>query len=517
MAETQDTKLGAAWPAQPLSNATLGSLPKHIRVPKYDRSQMKIGIVHIGPGAFFRGHQAVYMDDVMNTENDLRWGICAVSLKSPNFRDSLKPQDNLYSVVEQFQAGDAVRVIGSIAKTMVAFENPKAVIDQMADPDVKLVTLTVTQKGYYYDNKSGQLDFNHPDIKKDLEDTADPVSTVGYLVAALEKRMKNGTPPFTVMSCDNLPGNGNILRSVVLAYAGHKSPELRKWISDNVAFPNTMVDRIVPQTTAEQVQKITSHGIADAWPIYTEPFRQWIIEDNFSNDMPDVQEAGATLVEDVVPYELMKIRILNGSHMALGPVGYLSGYAIGNLALENPAIKKFIDGFMDEVIHTLLPVPGINIAEYKQDILDRISQLPDDLTRLARNGSQKVPSRFLDPLRDAIPRNTPYDHMAFAIAAWMKYLKGYNAAGDAFDINDEEGIRMGLQDLARNSNGDPHPLLAVRQIFGPDLSSHRPFVQKIETWLHAIESKGMLNALQEFEESLKDSPEAGPAQSAPQP
>lgn len=499
-----------------LSNQILGTLPAHIEVPRYDRSQVKIGIVHIGPGAFFRGHQGVYIDDVMN-EGDLRWGICAVSLKSPNVRDALKDQDNLYSVVRQFSAGDSVRVVGSIAKAMVAFENPKAVIDQMADPDVKLVTLTVTQKGYYYDAKSGQLDFNHPDIKKDLEETSDPVSTVGYLVSALEKRMKNGTPPFTVMSCDNLPGNGNVLRSVVLAYAGRKSPELRRWISENVAFPNTMVDRIVPQTTQEQVQKITSHGIEDAWPIYTEPFRQWIIENKHSNEMPDVEKAGATIVEDVVPYELMKIRILNGSHMALGVVGFMAGFQIGNVALENEGIKKYIEGFMDEVIHTLPPVPGINIADYRQDILDRISQLPDDLTRLARNGSQKAPSRFLEPLRDAIPRNTPYDHIAFGIAAWMKYLKGYDATGAAFDINDEEGLRMGLQDVARNSNGDPHPLLAVRQIFGPDLTSHRPFVQKIEKWLHAIETRGMMNALQEFEESLKDKPQpAAAAKPAPQ-
>lgn len=499
-----------------LSNESLNSLPPEIEVPRYDRSQVKVGIVHIGPGAFFRGHQAVYMDNVMN-EGDLRWGICAVDLRSPSRRDALQPQDYLYSVVEQSQAGDSVRVVGSVVKFLVGSENPRAIIDQMADPDIKLVTLTVTQKGYYYDSKSGQLDFNHPDIKKDLEETSDPVSTVGYLVSALERRMKNGTTPFTVMSCDNLPGNGDVLRSVVLAYAGRKSPELRRWISENVAFPNTMVDRIVPQTTPGQVQKIKTHGIEDAWPIYTEPFRQWIIENKHCNDMPNVEKAGATVVEDVVPYELMKIRILNGSHMALGVVGFMAGFQLGNVALTDARMKSYIQGFMDEAIETLPPVPGIDIPKYRQDTLDRISEMPDDLTRLARNGSQKVASRFLEPLRDAVSRGTPYDHIAFGIAAWMKYVKGYDANGAVFDINDEEGLRMGLQDVARNSNGDPHPLLAVRQIFGPDLSSHKPFVQKIEKWLHAIEARGMMNALQEFEESLKDKPEpAAAAKPAPQ-
>ena len=257
-----------------LSNQTYTSLPETIDVPQYDRSQVKTGIVHIGPGAFFRGHQAVYIDDVLNN-GDLRWGICAVSLKSTGMRDTLQQQDYLYTVVRRFASGDVPRVIGSITKAMVAYENPKAVIDQMADPDVKLVTLTVTQKGYYYDSKTGQLNFEHPDIKKCLGEASDPVSTVGYLVAALDKRMKNGTAPFTVMSCDNLPGNGELLRNVVLAYAGQKSQELRQWISENVAFPSTMVDRIVPQTTETEINRVRKKSnIKDGWPIYTEPFHR---------------------------------------------------------------------------------------------------------------------------------------------------------------------------------------------------------------------------------------------------
>lgn len=500
-----------------LSQQSLDSLPSDIETPDYDRSQVKTGIVHIGPGAFFRGHQAVYIDDVLK-EGDLRWGICAVSLKSTSMRDALEKQDYLYSVVRQFASGDSARVIGSIKKAMVAYEDPQAVIDQMADPDIKLVTMTVTQKGYYYDGKSGQLDFDHPDIKQCLDETSDPVSTVGYLVAALDKRMKDGTAPFTVMSCDNLPGNGDVLRNVVLAYAGQKSKELRKWISENVAFPNTMVDRIVPQTTDAEIDKIAQDfNISDSWPIYTEPFRQWIIENKSSNDMPDIEESGALIVDDVIPFELMKIRILNGAHMALGPVGFLIGYDHSNTALMDSDVESFVDGFIDEAIATLGPVPGIDIQDYKQDIIDRISNMPDDLTRLARNGSQKVQSRFLSPLKDAIAKDTPYDHIAFAVAGWMEYLKGFNADGQAFDINDGEGVRMGLQDIARNNNGDPHPLLAVREIFGPDLSSHKAFIEKVEKALQSIEQDGMLTALRQFNDRIAQDPPQQSPDTKPEP
>ncbi len=487
-----------------------------IQKPNYDRSKVKTGIVHIGPGAFFRGHEAVYIDDVLNS-GDLRWGICAVDLRSRERRDALQKQDYLYSVVSQFHDRDSVRMIGSITNFLVGAENPRAVIDQMADPDVKLVTLTVTQKGYYYDSKSGQFHFNHPDIKKELEEATDPVSTVGYIVAALDKRRLDGIKPFTVMSCDNLPSNGDVLRSAVLAYAGRKSQELQHWIAGNVAFPNTMVDRIVPALTQEHLDKIAAQGVSDAWPIYTEPFRQWIIEGEFCNDMPDLEKAGAAIVSDVIPYELMKIRILNGSHMALGPIGFLAGHIFGNEALKDPSIKKFIEGFMEDVTPTLQPVPGIDIEEYKKEILNRISQFPDELTRLARNGSQKAPARFLSPLKEAIAKGTPHDHITFAIAAWMHYLKGYDAKGNEFDILDEEGINMDLQERARSGGGDPRELFAVHQIFGPDLQEHRPFVQKIDKWLRAINDRGMMNALREFEESLKDSPhQAATAHPAPQ-
>lgn len=483
-----------------LNESALADLPPGVEAPGYDRSKVKTGIVHIGPGAFFRGHIALYIDDLLR-QGDLRWGITAVSLKSAAVRDTLAAQDNLYTVVEQKPMGHTARVVGSLKEVLVAREEPGAVLARMTDPDVKLVTLTVTQSGYYYDPKTKQLDFDHPDIKESLDASTDALATVGWIVAALERRKEAGVEPFTVMSCDNIPGNGNVLRNVVLAYASRHSQELMEWIAQNVSFPNTMVDRIVPKLQQQQRDHLEAHfGINDAWPVFTEPFRQWVIENEFSTDAPDFAAAGALVAEDVFPYELMKIRLLNGIHLAMGVIGYLSGYQYSHEAVSDPAIRSFVDRFFDEIKADLPPVPGVNLDKYTDALIERLMNpyMKDELTRLARNGSQKVPTRLIDPIREAISREENYDDIAFALAAWIVYLRGIDGKGEPFDISDEEAFRTGLHELSFDCNGRVCPILSVGGIFGQDLPANDAFCAKVMESLALIEEKGMSGALREL-------------------
>lgn len=483
-----------------LNESALADLPDGVEAPGYDRSKVKTGIVHIGPGAFFRGHIALYIDDLLR-QGDTRWGITAVSLKSSAVRDTLKAQDNLYTVVEQKPTGHSARIVGSIKEVLVAKEEPALVLERMTDPNVKLVTLTVTQSGYYYDPKTKQLDFDHPDIQESLDTSTDALATVGWIVAALERRKEAGIEPFTVMSCDNIPGNGNVLRNVVLAYAGRQSQELMEWIAQNVSFPNTMVDRIVPKLQQQQRDYLEERfGVNDAWPIYTERFRQWVVENEFSGDVPDFSAAGVLVAEDVYPYELMKIRLLNGIHLAMGVIGYLSGYEYSHEAISDPAIRSFVGRFFDEVKADLPPVPGVNLDQYTDALIERLMNpyMKDELTRLARNGSQKVPTRLIDPIREAIAHNENYDDIAFALAAWIIYLRGVDGKGNAFDISDEEAFRTGLHDLSLDCNGRVCPILSVSGIFGYDLPANSDFSSKVMESLSLIEEKGMAGALREL-------------------
>lgn len=473
---------------QRLSGTELNNLHNDITVPTYDRSKVKTGIVHIGPSAFFRGHLAVYIDDLLQ-QGETDWGICAISLKSSGARDALLSQDNLYTVVEQSTNGNKARVIGSINNMLVARENPQAVLDQMASADTKLVTLTVTQGGYYY--KNGQLDFDDDDIKADLLKADEPTSTVGYIVKALEMRMERGLPPFTVMSCDNLPGNGTILRNVVLAYAGQRSEQLRDWVAEKVAFPCTMVDRIVPKTSADHIQSHEqSYGLNDAWPIYTEKFRQFVIETPQNGaPLPDLARVGALQVDDVAPFELMKIRLLNGIHMALGMAGRMAGHSYAHEAIIDPPIREYVGDLMDEMTATLHPVPGVDLDQYKATIFDRLGSpfMKDELARLARNGVDKVDSRFLQPLRDAISRQSPSDNLTFAVASWAEYLKRADAS---FDIMDAKASAQNLPEEARQGGTTCQLLIAHPEIFGADLSASKVVSDSIERHLRAICQNG---------------------------
>lgn len=478
-----------------LSNQDLPSLKEQgVKIPKYDRSQVTPGVVHIGPSHFARGHIFRYLNRVL--KDDPRWGVRAISLKSSNVRDTLGKQDYLYTVSEQRADKIKPRAIGSLIDITVAQENPNAALDVLCDPRIKLVTITVTQDGYGHDPATGNLDFGRSDIQECLSNMDAPSTTVGYLVAALERRMKDGAPPLTIMSCDNMPDNGVVLRNVVLAYAAEKSRELRSYIEDNITFPSTMVDRIVPTTTNSDVFNVQGRGIDDGWPILTERFRQWVIEDNFAGEVPDFRSAGAIVTSNVAPYELMKLRMLNGAHMALGCVAGLAGEKYVDQAMQNAQLKKFISGFMDEAIATVPNIEGVDFALYKNQLIERLENpyMKDELVRLARNGTGKISGRILDTLKDAKANGIPHQHLAFATAAWIQYLKGSDNQGQPIDINDKKAVDGGLQRIAQNSNGNPLPVMQASGLFG-QLMTDKGFVGDVQKHLHNIQQYGVLGAV----------------------
>jgi mannitol 2-dehydrogenase len=319
----------AAISGRKLDNANLSKISREIRTPSYDRSRLLQNTVHIGVGGFHRAHQAAYLDDLLERNDTERWGECGVGLLKSDYRmrDALKGQDYLYTLVERSAEKQTARVIGSIADYVFAPEEREAAIEKLAATDTKIVSLTITEGGYFINEGTGEFTADHPDIIHDLQYPGQPNSSLGYMAEALDRRRFRGLAPFTVMSCDNLQGNGHVVKKVLLAFAGLRDVALQQWIADHVAFPNSMVDRITPATTANDIAFVSARfGIDDAWPVVTEPFIQWVVEDTFCNGRPQWERAGVQLVSDVAPYEIMKMRLLNASHLAMGYLGALAGY-----------------------------------------------------------------------------------------------------------------------------------------------------------------------------------------------
>ncbi|MDQ0997555.1 fructuronate reductase [Phyllobacterium ifriqiyense] len=470
-----------------LSNATLSHLSKEVTRPGYDRSQTKIGIVHLGIGAFHRAHQAVYTDSVL-ASGDNSWGILGVSLRSGDTRDALEPQDGLYTVATRSGDEDSFRVIGSIGGLIVAPENPAAVLDAMTNAAVRIVSLTVTEKGYCYSPASAALDEAHPDIVHDLANPAAPKSAIGFIVEAISRRRANKIEPFTLLSCDNLPANGETLRRVVTRFAELRDSELANYIKENIAFPSTMVDRIVPATTeADRATTLSATGLVDAWPIMTEPFTQWVIEDHFPAGRPAWENFGATFVEDIDAFELMKLRLLNGSHSTLAYLGYLAGHETVSDVMKAPGFSELIKAMMDEEISpTLPPLPGFDLEAYKAQLRERFCNpaLRHRTWQIAMDGSQKLPQRLLNTIRKCIDNGLPFDRLALGVAAWMRYVTGADEKGDAIDVRDP--LAAELKKRAANKNNAEELVTAfigMDQIFGRDLPENEAFVQLVKTQL----------------------------------
>jgi fructuronate reductase len=459
-----------------LSEATRGDLPAKVAQPAYDRAACGIGIVHLGIGAFHRAHQAVYTDDMLARRGG-DWAIHGVSLRSPEVRDQLGPQDGLYTLAERGPEGEALRVVGAVKAITFAQEAPAAVIGAMAMSSTRVVSLTVTEKGYYHDPASGRLLADHPDIRHDLGEAALPRTVLGYLLAGLRSRRSVGAPPFTVLCCDNLPHNGRLLRGLVLELAAAQDPALAGWIESEVRFPSTMVDRIVPATTEDDRDRLAERlGLRDEGLVVAEPFRQWVIEDDFANGRPAWEEAGAEMVGDVAPYEEMKLRLLNGSHSLLAYLGYLAGYETIAETMADDNLRKLARAFMDREAGPTLKMPaGANLEGYKAALIERFANpgLRHRTWQIAMDGSQKLPQRLLGTLAQRLAEDAPIDILALAVAAWMRYVGGRDEKGREIDVRDPLAARLASVYAAGGTPaGIVAGILEMREIFDTELAGH---------------------------------------------
>src|ERR671917_798079 len=424
-----------------LNAATLAGLS--IPVPRYDRSAVRAGIVHFGVGGFHRAHQAMYLDRLMETGEGLDWGICGVGVMpfDLRMRDVLTSQDGLYVLVEKDPAGGwDPRVIGSIVDYLYAPDDPEAVIEKMADPAIRIVSLTVTEGGYNVHPVTGEFDADNAAVRADLAGDAAPATTFGLITEALVRRRDRGVPPFTIMSCDNIQGNGHVAAKMFTAYARLREEELGDWVGAEVAFPNSMVDRITPVTTDEDRAEVTERfGVADGWPVVCEPFTQWVLEDSFPLGRPAVEQVGVQVVDDVEPYELMKLRLLNASHQALCYFGYLTGYRLVHEVCQDALFQRLVLGYMDrEATPTLPPVPGIDLEEYKQTLIARFSNpnVRDTVARLCAESSDRIPKWLLPVIRENLAAGRDVRLAAAVGASWARYAEGVDEQGRPIEVVD---------------------------------------------------------------------------------
>jgi len=470
------------------------ALPADIQQPNYDRRALKTRIVHFGFGAFHRAHQALLTDRVLNKLGG-DWGICEISLFSGDkLMSALRAQDHLYTVLEKGREGNQAIIVGAVNECLNAkLDGLDTIIEKFCEPQVSIVSLTVTEKGYCIDPATGKLDSSNERIIHDLQNPEEPHSAPGILVEALNRRRERGLRPFTVLSCDNIPDNGHVVRNAVIGMAETRSQELADWIREHVTFPSTMVDRIVPAATPESLQEITDTlGVEDPCAISGEPFIQWVIEDNFVTGRPAWEEVGVEMVDDVMPWEQMKLRMLNGSHSFLAYLGYLAGYQHINDCMADENFRKAAHRLMMQEQAPTLRVTGVNLQQYAHNLLERFDNpaLKHRTWQIAMDGSQKLPQRMLESVRWHLQQGDEWPCLALGVAAWMRYVSGIDDAGNEIDIRDP--LAEKIKTLVANSsiNERVRALLTLHEIFGTDLPADEQFVARITAAWNELCSKG---------------------------
>ena len=455
----------------------------------------KTGIIHLGPGAFFRAFNAVFTQDAMDqTGGD--WGITAVSLRSTTARDQLAPQDGMYHAVTLAPGGEVAQVIGSVTQVLVAPEDPAAVIAAMAAPDVKIVSLTITEKGYCHNPATGRLNLDHVDIQHDMAQLDAPKSAIGFLVAGLAARRAKGLTPFTILSCDNLPSNGDLTKSMVLEFARCVDADLADWIAEQVRFPATMVDRITPATTPEDVDRLhATTGLRDAAAVFHEPFKQWVIEDRFVAGRPAWDAVGAQMVASVEAHELMKLRCLNGTHSALAYLGYLAGHQTIADCAADPIFAGLCQHLWGREILPTVPQPeGEDLPAYAAALLDRYRNpaIRHRTWQIAMDGSQKLPQRILGTIADNLAQGRDFSALALVVAGWMRYVGGIDEQGGAIDVRDPLKDRL----RAATETSDPvAALLALDAVFPPDLAADARFRTAVQGAYEQLVAQGARGAV----------------------
>ncbi|MGO4831280.1 mannitol dehydrogenase family protein [Rhizobiaceae sp. 2RAB30] len=476
----------------------LSAVSKDVRRPSYGRNRPN-GIVHLGTGAFHKAHQAVYTDDALQ-EAGGDWMISGVSLRSPDVAQALNPQKGLYTLLERGPQGVSARVIASISGVLVAPEDQAAVMVALAASETRIVSLTITEKGYGLDPRTGGLDRNHPTVAADLADPDNTQSALGFLVAALHARKVLGRPPFTVLCCDNLPSNGKVLRRLVLEFAALRDPEMAPYIETEVSFPSTMVDRITPASTDRTFADAKAlTGCEDRAAVETEPFSQWIIEDSFVAGRPKWEAGGALFVEDVAPYEKMKLRMLNGAHSMLAYAGFIAGHKYVRDVMADGDLARLVARHMGEAARTLEPVPGVDLGSYAEELRDRFANpaIAHETWQIAMDGTQKLPQRLIEPARTALERGLPIDAYAFSVAAWMRYALGETENGEPYMLRDprEAEIRTALAGSGRDARDIVKSLLALPGLFPDVLATSAAWREAVTERLTTMLADGMRVAI----------------------
>jgi mannitol 2-dehydrogenase len=462
--------------------------------PGYDRDDVTTGVVHFGVGGFHRAHQALFHDRLMNEGKALDWGICGVGVMPADerMRDVMRDQNGLYTLVEKHADGSLdARVIGSITEYLFAPDDPEAVVEKLADPATRIVSLTVTEGGYNLDDTTGEFVEDDPGVAHDLEPGATPKTVFGLVTEALRRRREREITPFTVMSCDNLQGNGTLARTAFTAFARLREQELGDWIEREVRFPNGMVDRITPATTDEDIEEVNRRfDVEDRWPVVCEPFIQWALEDAFSAGRPPYEEVGVQVVDDVEPYELMKLRLLNASHQAIAYFGYLCGYRLVHDAARDPLFEDLLARYMDEeATPTLSPVPGVDLDDYKRTLIERFSNpgVRDTVPRLCAESSDRIPKWLLPVVRAQLKSGGEITRSAAIVASWARYAEGVDEDGEAIEIVDRRAEK--LTEIAKRQREDPTAFIANRDLFG-DLADDERFTEAYRSALRSLHERG---------------------------
>tara|TARA_R110002074_G_scaffold402261_1_gene605790 strand:+ start:1887 stop:3383 length:1497 start_codon:yes stop_codon:yes gene_type:complete len=466
-----------------LNQNNLHQLPEDVACPEYNRSELKAGIVHVGVGGFHRSHEACYMDELLGLGMGTDWGICGVGIRGADgkLRDILKSQDFLYTLIVKHTDGKIEnRVIGSLVDFIMGCDDPASVIDKMASPQTRIVSLTITEGGYNVDPATGEFNFDNPDAKHDLNNPLQPKLVFGYLSSALRKRRDAGIPAFTVQSCDNIQHNGDLTRKMLLGFVREQDPELAEWIEREVCFPNAMVDRITPVTTAADMDYLKNQvGLRDGWPVTCEPFSQWVIEDKFSNGRPEWEAVGAQFVPDVTPYEKMKLRLLNAGHTVLGILGSIHGFNTIDECVSDELFAKYLRAFMEsEATPVLDAVDGVDLDDYKDTLLERFSNpnIKDNLARICLESSSKLPVFLIPTITENLQQGGSIKYATLVIAAWCYYSdKGVSKDGEKLEIVDE--MKDALHRAAAGTSKDKLSFLKVKSVFG-DLVQSKSFTDE---------------------------------------
>lgn len=484
-----------------LTSTTLHRVPDQIPVPGYDREVIRGGVVHVGVGGFHRAHQAVYLDRLLSAGGSPEWGICGVGLLPGDhvMRDVLTAQDCLYSVTAKHPDGSlSPSVVGALVDYVFGPDDPEAVVERMAAEETVIVSLTITEGGYNIDPGSGGFDEHNEQVRADLVAGGTPRSVFGILVEALARRRSRGLPPFTVLSCDNIEGNGEVARRMFGAFATLRDERLGTWIEQEVPFPNSMVDRITPRTSDHDRHEVAKLlGVTDGWPVVCEPYLQWVLEDHFVHRRPRLEDAGVQLVDDVRPYELMKLRILNAGHQALGFLGYLSGHRYVDQAAADPLIERLLRRYLDhEAIPTLEPLPDSPLEAYRDSVLERFgnAHVRDSLDRICAETSDRIPKFLLPVVHTQLEQGGPVAAGALVVAAWARYAEGVDEQGQRIEVVD---ARREALTSAANRRDDPYAFLDVREVFG-DLRDQPRFADAFAAALTSLRTQGVRATLEQL-------------------